>query len=398
MPQQSEFANLVEKYCADNYEPLPVVISRGDGVFVWDTDGKKYIDMLSSYSALSHGYRNPKILAALFAQCEKVTLTSRAFHNDIIGPFLKLLCETTGFEKTLPMNTGAEAVETGLKAVRKWAYEVKGVPDGKARIIAAKGNFHGRTIAAISLSSKKKTRAGFGPLVENIDIIPFNDADALEAAITPDTACFIVEPIQGEGGVIVPDDGYLPRVREICDRNNVLLCCDEVQTGFARTGKMFCFEHYGIRPDALLLGKALGGGVYPVSAFCADKRVMDVFTPGTHGSTFGGNPLACAVGIAAIKTMVEDDYAGRAREQGEYLMDRLRGLNLPGVVDVRGKGLLIGVDYGGPVAHEKSLKLMKAGVLCRDTNDSTLRFAPPLTITKDEIDGAIDIIGSTLRS
>ncbi|HOO56001.1 MAG TPA: ornithine--oxo-acid transaminase [bacterium] len=389
-----EHIDMVNRYCAHNYEPLPVVISKGEGVYVEDVDGKKYIDMLSAYSAVSHGHRNPRILKALRDQCDRITLTSRAFHNDTLGPFLEKLCGVTGFEKALPMNTGAEAVETALKAIRKWAYEVKGVPDGKARIIAAENNFHGRTLGVISFATKGDSRTHFGPFLPGVDTVPFNDVEAIEKAITDETAGVLLEPIQGEGGVIVPDNDYFPRVREICSRNNVLLCLDEIQTGLARTGRMFCFEHYGIRPDVLTVGKALGGGVYPVSAACADSAVLDVFTPGTHGSTFGGNPLAAAVAGAALDILVEDDLAGHASEMGDYFMAELRGLAIDGVVEVRGKGLLIGMEFDTDCAHDKALALLDAGLLAKDTRPNTIRFAPPLIITKEQIDEAMTIIKS----
>jgi ornithine--oxo-acid transaminase len=395
--ESEKYIELERRYCAQNYEPLPVVIERGEGACVWDMEGKRYLDMLGAYSAMSHGHRHPRILAALRAQCERVTLTSRAFHNDKLGPFLRLLCEVTGFERALPMNTGAEAVETALKAARKWAYEVKRIPEDRARIIAAAGNFHGRTIGVIGLSAQESSRKNFGPHLPCIDIIPFDDADSLERAITDETACFLAEPIQGEGGVIVPADDYFQRIREICSRRNVLLCLDEIQTGLGRTGKMFCFEHYGIRPDILTLGKSLGGGVYPVSAMCSDSNVMDVFTPGTHGSTFGGNPLAAAVGIAALETIIDENLACRAAELGAHFTARLCSLALPGVVEVRGKGLLIGIEFDAPVARKKALALMRAGLLAKETRDTVIRFSPPLVITREQLDEAIEIINLAMR-
>jgi ornithine--oxo-acid transaminase len=393
MGSESErLMKLAEKWCARNYEPLPVCISKGEGVYVWDPEGRKYMDMLSAYSAMSHGHRHPKIINAIVEQTGRVTLTSRAFHNDTLGPFLEKLCALTGFEKALPMNTGAEAVETALKAMRKWAHEVKGVPDGRARIIAAANNFHGRTIAAISMSTSATTKRSFGPLLDGIDIVPFGDADALESAITEETAGVLLEPIQGEGGVVVPPDDYLSRARDICDRRNVLLCLDEIQTGLGRTGKMFCFEHYGIRPDIITLGKALGGGVFPVSAVCANQNVMSVFTHGTHGSTFGGNPLAAAVAIAAMDALRDERMVENSARMGEYFMAKLRELKLPGVELVRGKGLLVGVVLEKPEAHEKSLELLAAGLLAKDARPDIIRFAPPLIITQDQIDEALEII------
>ncbi len=393
MGSESErLMKLADKWCARNYEPLPVCISKGEGVYVWDPEGRRYMDMLSAYSAMSHGHRHPKIVKALIEQAGRATLTSRAFHNDMLGPFLEKLCALTGFEKALPMNTGAEAVETALKAMRKWAHEIKSVPDDRARIIAAANNFHGRTIAAISMSTSEKTKKNFGPLVPGIDIVPFGDAAALEAAITDDTAGVLLEPIQGEGGVVVPPDDYLARVRKICDKRNVLLCLDEIQTGLGRTGRMFCFEHYGIRPDIVTLGKALGGGVLPVSAVCANENVMSVFTHGTHGSTFGGNPLAAAVAIAAMDALRDEKMVENSAIMGEFFMSRLRELKLPGVSLVRGKGLLVGVVLEKPVAHDKSLELLDAGLLAKDARPDIIRFAPPLIITKDQIEEALDII------
>ncbi len=392
------YAELVEKYCAPNYEPIPVVLSRAEGIYAYDIDGKKYMDMLSAYSALSHGHRHPEIIRALIEQCEKLTLTSRAFHNDKLGEFLKKMCELTGFERALPMNTGAEAVETALKAMRKWAYEVKGVRRESARIIAASNNFHGRTIGVISMSTKGPSRENFGPLLPCVDIVPFNDAAALEAAITEDTACFIVEPIQGEGGVIVPDDDYLPKVREICDKCNILLCIDEIQTGLGRTGKMFCFEHYGVRPDVLTIGKALGGGVYPVSLVCAGAEILSLMKPGTHGSTFGGNPVAAAVGMASIDILIKEKLVERCADSGAYLMKKLAEMKLKNVTEIRGKGLLIGVEFAKPVAHEAAISLMEAGILAKDARPTTIRFAPPLIITREQIDEALVIIEKVFSS
>jgi len=390
------FIELEKKHCAHNYEPLPVVISRAEGVYAWDVDGKKYIDMLSAYSAMSLGHCHPRIVAALAGQAGRLTLTSRAFYNDIMGRFLERICGLAGFEKTLPMNTGAEAVETALKMMRRWAYEVKGVPADRARIVAASGNFHGRTIAIIGMSTSGTARKNFGPFPPGCDIVPFDDAGAIDAAVTDETAGVLLEPLQGEGGVIVPGKDYLPAVREICDHRNALLCLDEIQTGLGRTGKMFCFEHSGIRPDVLTLGKALGGGVFPVSVACADSRVMDVFTPGSHGSTFGGNPLGAAVALEALDVIEEENLAGRAAELGRYFMDGLKNPSLPGVKEVRGMGLLIGVEFEEPKAHDVAAALMEAGLLVKDTRSNIIRLAPPLVITREQIDTALDIIRRVL--
>ncbi len=396
MATTSDNITLVEQYCAQNYSPLPIVLTEGEGVYVRDENGKQYIDMLSAYSALNHGHRHPAIIAAIKSQLDRLTITSRAFHNDLLGPFLKRLCEITTFEKALPMNTGAEAVETALKAMRKWAYEVKGVQPGKARIIAAANNFHGRTITIISMSTSNTARNGFAPFTPCIDIVPFGDAAALAAAITPDTAGFIVEPIQGEGGVIVPPQGYLRDIRRICTENNILLCLDEIQTGLGRTGRTFCFQHEDIRPDILTIGKALGGGVYPVSAVCADNFILDLFTPGCHGSTFGGNPLAAAAALAALDTLIAENLPARSAELGDYFTQRLHAMRIAGLREIRGKGLFVGIEFTNPVAHRKALDLMHAGILAKDTHDVTLRFAPPLIITRGQLDTALDIIATVL--
>lgn len=389
---------LVEAYGAHNYHPLPVVIQRAEGVWVWDESGRRYLDMLSSYSALNQGHRHPRVIAAAHAQLDRVTLTSRAFHNDQLGPFLQTLSAVSGFSRALPMNSGAEAVETGLKAVRKWGYTVKGVAPDAARIIVAANNFHGRTITIVSYSTEAQYRGGFGPFTPGFDVVPYGDAEAVARAITPDTVAVHVEPIQGEAGVIVPPVGYLRRLREICDANRALLFLDEIQTGLARTGKMWAFEHEGIRPDCIAVGKALGGGVYPVSAFCADDALMNVFTPGDHGSTFGGNPMAAAVGKAALDVLVEEKLADRAAEMGAYLMGRLRALDDDRVVEVRGAGLLIGMEMAvaaGP-ARRYCEALMRRGVLCKDTHHQVIRFAPPLVIDREAVDFAVDQVAAVL--
>ena len=391
--------DLETTYGAHNYHPIPVVISKAKGVFVWDPEGKKYIDMLSCYSALNQGHRHPKIIKAAKKQLELVTLTSRAFHNNKLGPFLKKLTKVTGMEMALPMNTGAEAVETGIKVARRWAYTKKMVPEGQAEIIVCANNFHGRTTTIVGFSSDEDSRTGFGPFTPGFKVIPYNDVPTLEAAITPNTAAFLVEAIQGEAGVIVPSEGYLKQVREICTKNNVLLMLDEIQTGFCRTGKMFCFQHEGIKPDILLVAKALGGGIMPISAVLTSKEIMSVFTPGSHGSTFGGNPLACAIGIAALDVLIDEKLDKRATKHGAYFMKRLKEMKNPLIKEVRGKGLLIAIELtkdAGP-ARKYTEALMRNGLLAKETHDTTIRFAPPLIIKKEEIDKAIDIIKKTIK-
>ncbi len=399
MPASRKYMELDETYGAHNYHPIPVVISKAKGVYVWDPDGKKYIDMLSSYSALNQGHRHPKIIKAAKEQMSHVTLTSRAFHNDKLGPFLKKLTQVTGMEMALPMNTGTEAVETGIKLARRWAYRKKMVPDGQAEIIVCANNFHGRSTTIVGFSSDEDSRSGFGPFTPGFKVIPYNDVPALEAAITPRTAAFLVESIQGEAGVIVPTEGYLTKVREICTNNNVLLMLDEIQTGFCRTGRMFCFQHEGIKPDVLLVGKALGGGIMPISAVLSSKEIMSVYTPGSHGSTFGGNPLACAIGTAALNVLIDEKLDKRAERLGEYFRKRLKEMKNPLFKEVRGKGLLIAVELtkeAGP-ARKYTEALMRNGLLAKETHESTIRFAPPLIIKKKEIDTAIGIIKKTIK-
>lgn len=397
-PSSRELIALEERYGAHNYHPLDVVLTRGQGVWVWDVDGNRYLDFLSAYSALNQGHAHPRILAALVDQASRLPLTSRAFRNDQLGPYYRELCELTGYEMVVPMNSGAEAVETALKAARKWAHHAKGVPDGEAQIIACAGNFAGRTISIISFSSEPLYKAGFGPLTPGFALVAYGDADALEAAITPNTAAFIVEPIQGEGGVIVPPEGYLRRVREICDRHGVLLIADEIQTGLGRTGRLFACDHEGVRPDIVTIGKALSGGFYPVSAVLASAEILGVFTPGTHGSTFGGSPLACAVARAALRVIVEEDLVANSAAMGDYLMARLREVASPHVREVRGRGLLIGVELrpeaGG--ARRFCEALRSAGILAKETHVDTIRLAPPLVITRDEIDWAMERIDPVL--
>lgn len=385
-----------ERYGAHNYHPLPVVIARAEGVWVEDAEGRRYLDMLSSYSALNHGHRHPRIVAAAHAQIDRVTLTSRAFHNDQLGPFLERLSAASGFARALPMNTGAEAVETAIKAMRKWGHTRKGV--GSPEIIVAADNFHGRTTTIISFSTEPAYREGFGPFTPGFRVVPYGDAAAIEAAITPDTVGVLLEPIQGEAGVIVPPEGYLRAVRAACDRHGVLLCLDEIQTGLGRTGRMWAFEREGIRPDCITVGKALGGGLYPVSAFCADDELMSVYSPGTHGSTFGGNPLGAAVASAALDVLVDERLPERAAEMGELLMRELRGLDSPHVREVRGHGLLVGVELhaeAGP-ARPYCERLMDLGVLCKDTHHQVIRFAPPLVITEAEVRWALTRVADVL--
>lgn len=394
------FIELESQYGAHNYAPLPVVLKRGEGVYVWDTDGNRYLDMMSAYSAVSHGHCHPKIVKALSKQAASLAIVSRAFYSDQLGVFLQKICELTGLEKALPMNTGAEAVETALKAARKWAYTVKGVPQDKAEVIACTGNFHGRTIAIVGMSSEAQYRSGFGPFPAGFKLIPYDDSDALLGAITPNTAAFLVEPIQGEGGIIVPSPGYLKRCAEICRQHNVLFICDEIQTGIGRTGKFLACEHDGVRPDAVILGKALGGGMLPVSAFVARQELMDVFTPGDHGSTFGGNPLAAAVGTAALQVLIDEKLIARAAELGDYFLDRLKKIKSPLIKDVRGKGLLIGVEIDPRfyTAREICLKLLKEGILSKETHHTVVRLAPPLIITKQEIDTMVDTFERVLTA
>jgi ornithine--oxo-acid transaminase len=396
MTTTPQYLDEVGQYSAKNYKPLPVVLSRGEGAWVWDVDGKKYLDCLSAYSALNQGHRHPKIVAAAKAQLDAITLTSRAFHNDQMGPFLHQLCELAGYPKALPMNSGAEAVETALKAVRKWAYKVKGVPQDKAEIIVCDGNFHGRTITVISFSPEAQYKDGFGPLTPGFRMIPYGDTAALEKAITPNTAAFIVEPIQGEGGVLVPPAGYLTKVREICTRHRVLFVADEIQTGLGRTGKMFGWQWDGAKPDAVIVGKALAGGMYPVSAFLASEEIMGVFNPGDHGSTFGGNPLGAAIGRAALTVLVEEKLADKAQQLGEWFMGELRKIKSPNIKDVRGKGFLIGVELTG-AARPYCEALMERGILAKETHDHVVRFAPPLVTEKKDLEWALGAIAEVLQ-
>lgn len=394
----AEHLALNERYGARNYAPLEVVLSRGEGAFVWDVEGRRYFDFLSAYSALNQGHRHPRIVAALVSQAERLTLTSRAFHNDLLGPMLERIASLVGFEKVLPMNTGAEAVETAIKAMRRHGYERRGIPDGQGEIVVAEGNFHGRTTTIVSMSSDPSSYVHYGPLTPGFVKVPFGDAEAVARALGPRTVGVLLEPIQGEGGVIVPPDDYLPRVRAACDAAGVPLCLDEIQTGLGRTGKLLAAEHVGVRPDLLVLGKALSGGVYPVSALCADARIMDVFTPGTHGSTYGGNPLAAAVTLAALDVLVEEDLPGRAARLGEAALERLRRElgGLPHVKEVRGRGLMMAVEFHSNSAHGHAEALARAGVLAKDTHGSTIRLLPPLVIAEADLEAALDVIVDVL--
>ncbi|QBQ55867.1 ornithine--oxo-acid transaminase [Nitrosococcus wardiae] len=390
---------LENQYSAHNYHPLPVVLTRGEGVYLWDTEGKRYLDMMSAYSAVGHGHADPRLVQALVHQAQRLTLTSRAFYTDRLGPLLKYACELSGQDRALPMNTGAEAVETALKAARKWAYQVKRVPAGQAEILACEGNFHGRTIAIVGLSSEAQYREGFGPFPAGLKCIPYNNLEALEAAITPHTAAFLVEPIQGEGGIIIPDKGYLRGCAEICRRHHVLLICDEVQTGLGRTGKLFACQHEGVQPDGLILGKALGGGLLPLSLFLAREEVMGVFQPGDHGSTFGGNPLACAVALKALKILVEDRLPERSAELGEDLLQQLHRLQSPLIREIRGRGLFIGIEVDPQRVTARAVceALMERGLLSKETHDVVVRLAPPLTIAREQIHWAVECIIRTFQ-
>lgn len=382
------------RYGANNYHPLPVVVSEAEGCWVRDADGNEYLDMLSAYSALNQGHRHPKIVRALKEQADRVTLTSRAFYNDRLGAFCRKVSGLTGKETILPMNTGAEAVETAIKAARRWASDAKGVEDGRARIIACEGNFHGRTMAAISLSSEAEYRRGFGPLLPGIEIVPYGDADALEAAIEDnagDTAAFIVEPIQGEAGIVIPPEGFLRRAKEICERNDVLFIADEIQVGLCRTGRMFACEWEDVQPDVYILGKALGGGIFPISCVAADRDILGVFGPGSHGSTFGGNPLGCAVAIASLEVLEEEGLADSAERLGETLLSELRKIENPIIRGVRGRGLLIGMELTEP-ARPYCERLKEKGLLCKETHKNVVRFSPPLVIPETDLAWAIERI------
>ena len=390
-----------DRYGAHNYLPLDVVLERGEGVWVYDVEGKRYLDCLSAYSALNHGHCHPRIIKALADQAQQLTLTSRAFRNDQLGLFYKELCALTGYEMAVAMNTGAEAVETALKAARKWAYQVKGVPDDQAEIITCAGNFHGRTITIVSCSTESLYKAGFGPFTPGFKSIPFGDIQALEAAVEPTTAAFLVEPIQGEGGVVLPPEGYLVKAREICTRHSVLMMVDEIQTGLGRTGKLFACDYEGVRPDVVIIGKALAGGAYPVSAVLSSREILSVFTPGSHGSTFGGNPLGAAVAREALRVLVEEELIENSAHQGEYFLSQLRKM-LAGnrrVRELRGRGLLIGVELKKEVGGARQFceELAMRGLLCKETHRDVIRFAPPLIIDRETIDWALGQVVAVLE-
>lgn len=394
----TDFAGLEARFGAGNYTPLPVTIVRGAGVYVWDEAGRRYIDMMGAYSAASFGHCHPRLVKALTEQAQRLDTISRAYFSDRLGPFLAKACALTGMDAALPMNSGAEAVETALKAARKWAYRVKGVPTDRAEIIVAEGNFHGRTISIVGFSSQAQYRDGFGPFPPGFTCVPFGDAPALAAAITSDTAAFLVEPIQGEGGINVPPPGYLAEAARICKANNVLLLCDEIQSGLGRTGRLLACQHEGVTPDGLMLGKALGGGMLPVSLFLARREVMQVFTPGDHGSTFGGNPIASAVGLAALDTLIDERLIERAATVGAHLLDRLSAIKNPIIREVRGRGLFAGVELHRNMASAGTVisRLLQAGVLTKDTHRNTIRFAPPLIIDESQVDWAVDRLTEVL--
>jgi ornithine--oxo-acid transaminase len=395
----NEYIALEEQYGAHNYHPLDVVITRGEGVWVYDVDGRKYLDCLSAYSAVNQGHIHPKILAALVEQAGKITLTSRAFRNDQLPLFYKELSEITGYEMSLPMNSGAEAVETAIKIARKWAYQIKKVPRHQAEIITCAGNFHGRTITTISISTEPFYRDDFGPFTPGFVTVPYGDANAIDRAITRNTAAVLLEPIQGEGGVIIPPKGYLKDVADICKKNNVLFIADEIQTGLGRTGKLFAAQHEDMRPDVTVIGKALAGGFYPVSAVLSDKEVLGLFTPGEHGSTFGGNPLAAAIARAALKVIIEENLVQRAAEVGEYFLEQLSEIPSSNVKEVRGKGLLIGVELSEKAGGARRFceALQNKGILAKETHERVIRFAPPLVIDKETIDWALPSIRDVLN-
>ncbi|QPF86727.1 ornithine--oxo-acid transaminase [Bradyrhizobium genosp. L] len=398
-PPVTDFIAREAQFGAQNYAPLGVVLSRGQGVWVWDTDGNRYLDCLSAYSAVNQGHCHPKILAAMIEQAGRLTLTSRAFHNDQLAPFYEELAALTGSHKVLPMNSGAEAVESAIKAVRKWGYEVKGVPDGQAEIIVCADNFHGRTLAIVGFSTDPATRAHFGPFAPGFKIIPFGDAKALEDAITPDTVAFLVEPIQGEAGVVIPPPGYFTAVRELCTSHDIMLILDEIQTGLGRTGKLLAEQHEGIEADVTLLGKALSGGFYPVSAVLSNNEVLGTLKPGQHGSTFGGNPLACAVARAALRVLVDDGMIENAAAEGARFLAGLRSIRANTIREVRGRGLMLAVELHPEAGSARRYceALRERGILAKDTHDHTIRIAPPLVITSDQVDWALEQIDAALK-
>jgi len=389
---------LEQRYANQNYIPVPVVFTKGEGVYLWDDAGKRYLDMMSAYSAVSHGHRHPRLIKALTEQAQQLAMLSRAFHHDKLGIFLQRACELTGQERALPMNSGAEAVETAVKTARKWAYDIKGVAENQAEIIVCNGNFHGRTTTIISFSSEPLYKKGFGPLTPGFKFIPYGDAAALQAAINKNTAAFLVEPIQGEGGIHVPPSGYLKQCAEICKKNNVLLLADEIQCGLGRTGKLLACDHDNVKPDGLILGKALGGGLLPVSLFLSSNDIMQVMGPGTHGSTFGGSPLASAVALTALDILIDEGLIDNAAKLGEYLLKELQKIDNPLIKDIRGKGLFVGIEIDPQQAAAKDLclQLIDKGIVTRETHQTVIRLAPPLVINQQQIDEALKIIRSVL--
>ncbi|WP_226682642.1 ornithine--oxo-acid transaminase [Sutcliffiella horikoshii] len=390
-----DIISMTEKFGANNYHPLPIVISKAQGVWVEDPEGNKYMDMLSAYSAVNQGHRHPKIIQALKDQADKITLTSRAFHNDQLGAWYEKMARLTKKNMVLPMNTGAEAVETAVKAVRRWAYDVKGVPVNQAEIIVCEDNFHGRTMTAVSMSSSEEYQQGFGPMLPGIKVIPYGSIEALKGAITPNTAAFIFEPIQGEAGINIPAEGFLSEAYEICKANNVLYVADEIQAGLGRSGKLFACDWENVEPDMYILGKALGGGVFPISCVAANKDILGVFNPGSHGSTFGGNPLACAVSMASLEVLEEEKLVERSYDLGNYMMEELRTIKNPIIKEVRGRGLFIGVELT-EAARPYCEKLKEEGLLCKETHETVIRFAPPLVISKEDLDWAIEKVKQVL--
>lgn len=396
MYKSNEIIAQTNKFGAHNYQPLPVVVAKAEGVWVEDPEGNRYMDMLSAYSAVNQGHRHPKIIAALKKQADRVTLTSRAFHHDQLGLWYQEICRLTNKEMVLPMNTGAEAVETAFKAARRWAYQIKGVPENQAEIIACTGNFHGRTMTAVSLSSEQEYQSGFGPMLPGIKLVPYGDQDALKKAITPNTAAFLIEPIQGEAGIVIPPVGFLQRAYELCKQNNVLFMADEIQTGLGRTGKMFACDWENVVPDVYILGKALGGGVLPISCVAANKDILGVFNPGSHGSTFGGNPLACAVSVASIEVLVEEKLDERSLELGNYFLHELKKISNEKIKEIRGRGLFIGLELT-EAARPYCEALKEEGLLCKETHEKVIRFAPPLVITREQIDWALEKINQVFQ-
>jgi ornithine--oxo-acid transaminase len=400
--EKSRSARFIEQedhYGAHNYHPLDVVITKGEGVYLWDVEGRRYMDFLASYSAVNQGHNHPRIAQAMIAQCQKLSLTSRAFRNDQFPPLLEKLCTLTGFDKALLMNSGAEAVETAIKAARRWGYTRKGIPQDQAEIIVFEGNFHGRTTTIVGFSTDPSSYSGFGPFTPGFKICPYGDAESLCEMVTPNTCAILVEPIQGEGGIILPPKGFLKELRQICDDHRILLITDEIQSGLGRTGRLFGFEHEGIRPDGATIGKALSGGFYPVSAFLASNEVMGVFTPGIHGSTFGGNPLACAVASAALDVIVDEQLVEHSSEKGAYLLQRIRNIKSPHIKEVRGIGLWVGIELhpqaGG--ARHFCEALQQEGLLCKETHTHTIRLAPPLVISQEQLDWAVDVLSKCMK-